>query len=232
MRQPAMDCPSMELPLVAPLRSAPRPITSEQPAKTPSLLSRVEPIPPTDSPKRILGIDIENGTRWGWGPHGYTYSIIYSVSRKWVGTPDEECESFWIDWRHADKTLRRHLEPLFQDIAAADAFLGHNFQHDWKGISGLARDLGLPFPEKKPIIDTFKDIPRHDGASKSLEDLCLQFGLGDKPHLPQREWVDAFIRNKPEAILRVRQRNEADVILTERLYLKEKELGWLPRMKR
>lgn len=188
-------------------------------------LLKVVPLSPS-APKRILGIDIENGPRWGWGPNGYTYSIIYCVSFKWVGTPEEETTSIYLDWRKHDRTLRRLLVPLWEAMAEADAFLGHNFQHDWKGLQGLARDLKLPFNGKKQVIDTMRNIPKHDGPSKSLEDLCSQFGLGDKPHLGQREWVDAFIRNKPESIALVRHRNEQDVILTERLFHKECEMGW------
>jgi hypothetical protein len=173
-----------------------------------------------------LGIDIENGTRWGWSP-GYTYSVVYGVSWKWVGTPDEEVESVLIDWRQDDKTLRRLLKGLWDACNEADSFLGHNFRHDFGGLQGLARDILLPFLDARPTIDTFKDIPKHTGASKSLEDLCQQFGLGPKPHLSQRDWTEAFIRWYPEKLAMVRHRNESDVILTEKLYYKEKELGWL-----
>lgn len=175
----------------------------------------------------ILGLDIENGTRWGWGPNGFTFSIIYSVAWKWVGEEDEDVTSVLFDWRADDQTLQQLAAPLFRACEDADAFLGHNFKHDWGGIQGLARDLALPFLDNRPLIDTMRDIPKHDGPSKSLEDLCQQFGLGPKPHLSQRDWVDAFIRWNPEKLAMVRHRNETDVILTERLYHKEKELGWL-----
>lgn len=175
----------------------------------------------------ILGIDIENGTRWGWGPGGYTYSVVYGVAWKWVGTPDDDVQSILIDWRQDDKTLRRLCGDLWKECGKADAFCGHNFRHDWGGLQGLARDIGLPFLDKRPLIDTFKDIPKHSGPSRSLEDLCQQFELGPKPHLSQRDWTDAFIRWNPEKLAMVRHRNEQDVILTERLYHKEKELGWL-----
>jgi DNA polymerase III epsilon subunit-like protein len=178
-------------------------------------------------PKRILGIDIENGTRWGWGPNGYTYSVIYGVAWKEVGTKDKAVQSILIDWRQDDITLRQLAQPLVDACEKTDCFLGHNFSHDWSGLQGLMRDLLLPFLDSRPTIDTFKDIPKHQGASRSLEDLCQQFGLGPKPHLSQRDWTEAFIRWNPEKLAMVRHRNETDVILTERLYLKERELGWL-----
>lgn len=175
----------------------------------------------------VLGIDIENGTRWGWGPNGYTYSVVYGVAWKWVGTPDEDVQSILIDWRQDDKTLRRLCKGLWDAAEECDYFLGHNFKHDFGGLQGLARDIDLPFLEKRPLVDTFADIPKHNGPSRSLEDLCQQYGLGPKPHLSQRDWTDAFIRWDAEKLAMVRNRNEQDVILTERLYRKERELGWL-----
>jgi len=175
----------------------------------------------------ILGIDIENGTRWGWGPQGYTKSVVYGVAWKWVGTPDDDVQSILIDWRQDDNTLRRLCKGLWDDASSCDKFLGHNFRHDYGGLQGLARDIGLPFLPKKPLIDTFKDIPKHQGPSRSLEALCAQYGLGPKPHLSEYDWTVAFIRWNKEKLAMVRHRNEQDVILTERLYLKELELGWL-----
>ena len=112
MTQPEPDSPSTELPLVAPLRQEPRPTTSES-QPIPILLSKVTPISPKASPKRILGVDIENGTRWGWGPHGFTHSIIYCITTKTVGTPDDAVATYWIDWRADDETIRSQLAPMF-----------------------------------------------------------------------------------------------------------------------
>lgn len=180
----------------------------------------------TDHEPKILGLDIENGTRWGWGPNGYTFSIIYCVTTKWFRKPDTGY-TYWIDWRLPDHVLQEQTALLWEEMELADKFLGHNFQHDFSGIMGLARDISVPFPAKKPVIDTYKDIPAHKGESSSLDNLCAQFGLGDKPHLPQYDWVQAFIRNRPEYVQKVIARNRADVLLTEALYEKELELGWL-----
>jgi len=177
--------------------------------------------------KEVLGVDIENGTRWGWGPNGYTYPQIYAVAWKWVGSPDEDVKCILLDWRQSNETLKDHCGELWDDLSRADKFLGHNFRHDWGGLQGLARDLELPFLKTRPLVDTFKDIPNHTGPSRSLEDLCQQFGLGPKPHLSQRDWTEAFIRWFPDKLEMVKNRNTQDVILTERLYLKEKELGWI-----
>lgn len=225
MKQQEKESQSTGLPSVAPLRVEPSQNGWASMQEAPSPLSKVQPLAPTEQ-QGILGIDIENGPRW-YGPGDYTYPILFCVARKWVGSDESECESILIDWRLTDRTLRRRLLPLFEDIDKADAFLGHNFRHDWGGLVGLARDVGLPLPEKKRVVDTMRDIPKHQGASKSLEDLCRQFELGDKPHLSARDWINALHRWNPDALARVRERNEMDVILTERLYWKEMELGWL-----
>jgi hypothetical protein len=180
--------------------------------------------------KRILCLDIENAPRW-YGPGDYTYPIVFVVGYKWVGEPDESVVSVLIDPRSDQETKQQLTAPLWAALAEADSFLGHNFRHDWGGVSGLARDVGASFPERRTTIDTMRSIPRHQGASKSLENLCKELGVGEdiggKPHLTAYDWTAAYHYWLPEFIQRVRHRNRIDVILTERLYLKEKELGWL-----
>ena len=178
---------------------------------------------------RILNLDVENGPKWGWGPGGYTYSAVFCIGRKWVGESEKTTTTVLVDWRQDDETVRQILAPVYADIAAADAFLGHNFSHDTGLLVGTAKDFGMPLPDvAKPIIDTMRSVPKSEGAMRSLEALCEQFDLGEKPHLPPYAWVEAWIRWKPEALNRVRHRCFMDVVLTERLYRKEQELGWLP----
>jgi DNA polymerase III epsilon subunit-like protein len=122
-------------------------------------------------------------------------------------------------------TIRRQLEPLKVAIDLSDRLLGHNFRHDWRGITALFRDLGMSEPVKKPVIDTMRCIPA--GIPRSLDALCDRFELGEKPHLSATDWTRALRRKEPDAIELVKNRNREDVILTERLYHKEREIGWL-----
>jgi hypothetical protein len=103
--------------------------------------------------------------------------------------------------------------------------LGHNFRHDWKGLTGLFRELNMTEPRKPPVVDTMRCIPA--GIPRSLKDLCKRFDLGEKPDLANWDWTRAIRRQEPDAIAKVIDRNRTDVILTERLYHKERELGWL-----
>ena len=177
---------------------------------------------------RLLNLDVENGPKWGWGPGGYTYSGVFCIARKWVGDDENLVTSVLIDWRQDDETVRQLLAPVYADIAEADGFLGHNFSHDTGLLVGLAKDFGIELPDMdKQLVDTMRSVPSSTGAIRSLEALCKQFGLGDKPHIDNYTWVDAWIRWKPEALAVVRNRCEMDVVLTERLYRKEQELGWL-----
>jgi hypothetical protein len=179
----------------------------------------------------ILNLDVENGPSWGWGPNGYTYSQVFCIAWKWVDDIDGPLsvpESVILDWRQDDATVRRLLGDVFGCIEVADAFLGHNFSHDTGLLVGTAKDCGAVLPNvDKPVIDTMRSVPKSTGAMRSLEAMCAQFGLGEKPHIDTYTWKKAWVRWDPEALAVVRNRCEMDVILTERLYRKEQEMGWL-----
>jgi hypothetical protein len=189
-------------------------------------LHEIESVEPS-----ILNLDVENGPSWGWGPNGYTYSQVFCIAWKWVDAidgPQSMPESVLIDWRADDRTIRQLLEPVFACIAVADGFLGHNFSHDTGLLVGTAKDCGAVLPNvDKPVIDTMRSVPSSTGAMRSLEALCAQFGLGEKPHIDTYTWKKAWVRWDPEALAVVRNRCEMDVILTERLYRKEQEMGWI-----
>lgn len=171
---------------------------------------------------RILGVDIENHPLW-YGGGDYVYDLVFCISDKWVG--DEEVRTIFIDWRKADSTILRQLKPLRERLTEANAFLGHNFRHDWKGLRALYAFLDQPDLEQKRLVDTMRACP--SGPPRSLEYMCDHFGLGEKPHLTAEDWIKAIFRWDPQAREKVIHRNRMDVILTERLYHKERDLGWL-----
>lgn len=178
--------------------------------------------------RSILNLDVENGPSWGWGPNGYTYSQVFCIAWKWVGEAEDTVQSVLLDWRQDDATVRRLLGDVFKCVAVADAFLGHNFSHDTGLLVGTAKDCGADLPNvDKPVIDTMRSVPKSSGAMRSLEAMCAQFGVGEKPHIDTYTWKKAWVRWDPEALSVVRNRCEADVLLTERLYRREQELGWL-----
>lgn len=203
--------------------------------------------PEPEPAPRILNLDVENGPSWGWGPSGYTYSQVFCIAWKWVSEPGKKLtvapsagisqsmkhrsdspQSVLLDWRQDDATIRALLAPVFACIEEADGFLGHNFTHDTGLLVGTAKDCGAVLPNvDKPVIDTMRSVPKSSGAMRSLEALCAQFGLGEKPHLDTYTWKKAWVRWDAEALAAVRHRCEMDVILTERLYRKEQEMGWL-----
>jgi DNA polymerase III epsilon subunit-like protein len=169
-----------------------------------------------------LGVDIENKPDW-YGGGDFVYDRIVCISWKWLN--QSQVDTVFLDWRHKSSSLVRQLKPLWESIHETEAFLGHNFRHDWKGIQLIFRELHQPPLEKRTVIDTMRCIP--SGIPRSLDDLCSRFDLGAKPHLTGRDWTDALERFVPAKIELVKHRNREDVILTERLYWKERELGWL-----
>lgn len=224
--QPEPERASTLLPSVAPLRSAPSTTTgSESEPATPIQPLRLPLIPPISHsrwPNRILGIDIENKPLW-YGGGDFVYDQVVCITPKWVG--DELAETIWLDWRLADRTLIRLLQPLRDMIDDCDVLLGHNFRHDWRGLQSVFNHLKQPFLPKRSVVDTMRCLP--SGMPRDLEWLCDMFSLGHKPHVPKRTWIAALERYEDWAIEEVKERNRADVILTERLYEKERELGWL-----
>jgi hypothetical protein len=187
-------------------------------------LSKVLPLTTTEP--LLLGLDIENEPLW-YGGGDFVYDSVVCISAKWVGDPDVHV--FWLDWRKSDKQLVKLLSPLRGLIEECDALLGHNFQHDWKGVRAVFNHLQQPFLPKRQIVDTMRCIP--SGMPRSLEWLCDMFDLGEKPHVPARTWIAALNRYEPWAIEKVKERNRDDVVLTEKLYEREKELGWItPRV--
>lgn len=222
MTQHDSASPSMELPLVAPLRPEPTPTTSESKLRNPIPLSKVPPITATDSPRRILGIDIENKPLW-YGGGDYVYDQVVCITPKWAG--EEPGETLWLDWRRTDRALTRLIQPLRDMIEEADLLLGHNFRHDWRGLQSVFNHLKQPPLPKRGFVDTMRCIP--SGMPRDLEWLCDMFDLGEKPHVPKRTWIAALERHEAWAIDKVKERNRADVVLTERLYDKERELEWL-----
>jgi hypothetical protein len=186
-------------------------------------------LPPEERPQpRILGIDIENKPLWyGGGDFVYDRDVCYSW--KWMG---ESVDTVWLDWRQDDETLLHLLAPLRAAIEDADYLLGHNFQHDWKGLRATFNHLKQPFLPDRPYVDTMRCLP--GGMPRSLEWLCAHLGIGEKPHVTAHTWVAAIDRNDPSAIAIIKERNRADVVLTERLYEKELDLGWItaPRVTR
>jgi hypothetical protein len=193
---------------------------AEAPASTPV---RIPPFQPRIVSRRpqVLGIDIENKPLW-YGGGDFVYDNVICLSSKWVGEPG--VATFWLDWRESAADLLETLAPLRVQIEQADALLGHNFRHDWKGIQAVFNHLSQPFLPDKAIIDTMRCIP--SGMPRSLEWLVSKFELGEKPHVSAWTWVAALERYEPWAIERVKERNRADVELTEALYVREKELGW------
>jgi len=230
MKPIAPESPPTDLPSVEPLSAEPQPPTSTSPPSTATFipLSKVVAIPATDSPNRILGIDIENKPLW-YGGGDFVYDNVVCISYRYVDDPPEHIGTLWLDWSHKDRSLIRQLAPLREMIEEADALLGHNFRHDWRGLQSVFNHLKQPFLPKRQIVDTMRCIP--SGMPRGLEWLCDLFELGEKPHVPARTWIAAIERREDWAIEKVKERNRVDVILTESLYHKERELGWLtPRI--
>lgn len=186
------------------------------------MFNYLDPVWRPPAEPRILGIDIENQPLW-YGGGDFVYDIVNCISWKWVGEPVVKTQ--WLDWRSSDAELLMSLTLLREAIESADAVMGHNFGHDWKGLGATFVHLKQPLLEEKPIVDTMRCIP--SGPPRSLAFLSKLHELTEKPDIDPHTWIQAVLRNDKGAIQKVMARNRADVLITEELYWKEKELGWL-----
>jgi hypothetical protein len=224
--------PSMELPLVAPLRPVPRPTTSGSPPAIPTPLSTVPPLPSTAT-KRILGFDIENRPLAYWYP-GETTAQITAICWKWWDEPDAHVLLLTRNgrWRRDGMVKTLVHQDAFEYFAAvlgdADLVYGHNIRrHDLPIFQAELLRLRLPPLDPVRTQDTLADYPKRKGKSASLESLATELGLGaEKMHMGVVQWERAN-RLEPAGLNETRARVIRDVLLQERLRGRLLDLGYL-----
>lgn len=180
---------------------------------------------------RVLGFDLENRPSAYWYD-GETTSEITAFGWKWLdekrvrvlllqpgGEFHDETGSAWE--REAAYAWFR------EQLCQAGLVYGHNIRrHDLGMLNAALLRLKLsPLPPLR-TQDTFKDLPKRQGLSYSLENLASMYGLGAKRPLSQPEW-EAANRLTPKGVGLARKRVTSDVILQERLRKKLLELGLL-----
>lgn len=195
------------------------PSESQPPRSTPDRLK----IPPKQ-PDRILAFDIENkpGT---YGPGDYTHPKVTAIACQFVGEP--HLYSWCLNRRDRVGT-EMQLDEFIEQWNRSTMVMGHNIRgHDIRILNGLCVSLGRPILEPRRTIDTFRDLPKTAGFSRSLENLCARWGCPvEKVHMPEHVWEEAYDGVR-EATDRMRLRVETDVTMNLWLYAEEKRRGLL-----
>jgi hypothetical protein len=183
---------------------------------------------------RILTIDIENTPHelYGFGLYDQNFGInqikqpgsVFCFAAKWLGEKDV---MFFSDHEHGHAEMIRQAHRL---LSEADIVVGFNSDSfDLKKLNWefeLAR-LGKPRPYR--TVDLLKVARSQFGqgpASKKLDYLVQQLGLGAKTHHQGMPLWIACMNGSEVAWRKMRRYNEQDIRITERLY--NRWLPWIP----
>ena len=173
---------------------------------------------------RGLCFDIENmpGT---YGPGDYTHPKVTAVGGVHL---DETEPQVWCFTRHDHDDMLRGAETFRAMWDAADWVVGHNIKrHDRKILDGFYFTLGLPLLAPKRMVDTYLDLPKMQGLSRSLENLAARWECPiQKMHMPEHAWEAAY-DGVPEFVEMMRARCRTDVEINVWLYHEERKRGYL-----
>jgi len=164
---------------------------------------------------RGLVFDIENkpGT---YGPGDYTHPKVTALGWLWL---DEDRPHGHTFWRDDERGMRERAGEFREAWNEADYVLGHNIRrHDRKILDGLYTALGLPLLDPKRMVDTYLDMPKMAGLSRSLENLADRWDCPIKKlHLSEYDWERAY-DGIPEGVAKMRHRVMTDVQINAWLY--------------
>ena len=175
-------------------------------------------------PVRLFVFDIENkpGT---YGPGDYTHPKVTAVGWQFLGEDEPDGLAFN---RRSRLSMRRNAERFRALWDAADIVIGHNIRrHDKRLLDGFYTTLDLPLLAHKAMVDTYLDLPRMEGLSRSLENLAGRWESPiPKMQMPEHAWEAAY-DGVPEYVERMRQRAITDVQISVWLYHELRRRGLL-----
>ena len=164
---------------------------------------------------RLASADIENkpGT---YGPGDWTHAKVTAIGFQFDGA--EEGVAWCLDRTDLDG-MRQGAEEFRALWDASDRIIGHNFRrHDKKLLDGFYASIDCPLLEDKGIVDTYLDMPKMQGLSRSLENLADRWGCPErKLHLSEYDWERAY-DGVPAAVEIMRERVLSDVRINLWLY--------------
>lgn len=174
-------------------------------------------------PLRLLFYDIENkpGT---YGPGDYTHPKVTAIGCQFL---DEKKGRAWCLRRDVPDSLLVCAKEFRSHWEQADVVAGHNIRrHDRKILDGLYMALGLSLLPQRRTIDTYLDMPKMAGLSRSLENLADRWGCPVKKlKLSEYDWERAY-DGQPEGVELMRKRVLSDVEINIWLFeeLRRREL--------
>jgi len=180
---------------------------------------------------RVLTIDIESkpmqayvwSKKADWIPDSMLIDPggMMCFAAKWLG--DDEV-LYYSDYDNGHAATVRAAHDL---LSRADVVITYNGdRYDVKRLNNEFLQAGLAPPKPFRSIDLFKtNRARFDLPSRKLDYIAQATGVGAKvEHAGFQLWIDCM-GGDPEAWAKMREYNEGDVRLTERLYVRL--LPWL-----
>lgn len=179
---------------------------------------------------RGLCVDIENkpGT---YGPGDYTHPKVTAIGWGWNDHPSPK-----VKGRTVGRVLNRRDAMQMVEIAEelraqweqADFIIGHNARrHDRKILDGMFMALGLELLPRRRIVDTYLDLPKMAGLSRSLENLTERWACPIKKiHIPEHAWEAAYDGIEWAEFL-MKRRVQSDVSINLWLWREEVARGYL-----
>jgi DNA polymerase elongation subunit (family B) len=142
---------------------------------------------------------------------------IICVSYKWLG--EEEVYNIEWDSNQCDKSL---LETMIPVLNEADMIVAHNGdRYDLKFIKTRALKHGLPMLVDYPQFDTLKVAKKKFMFNSNKLDYITEFlGFGNKIKTSMKLWDDIILKRCPEAMEKMVEYCDMDVILLEKVYNK------------
>lgn len=178
------------------------------------------------SAPRILDFDLENRPLSYLGSD-FTTSEVTAIAWGYSDDSVERIRCAMLGKMEPREMLDRFVEAY----NASDIVTGHFIRkHDLPIINGALAEYEMPALKPKLTIDTFFDLRKIKGISKSQESLGSMLGLeSPKVGMNQTMWRAA---NRLERLDQVRDRVIGDVRQHMELRVKLTELGWLgpPKM--
>lgn len=179
------------------------------------------------TPKVLLyDIEVSYGIARAWRP-GYNINLSYGdfikhpsiICISYKFEDEEEVHNLRWDSKQDDKTL---LSLFINVLNQADIIVGHNgdkFDLPWVRTRALFH--GLEMRPKYKSVDTLKIARyRHRFPSNRLDDLGDYLGVGRKIKTDRQLWVDTVCNGDKEALNRMVEYCDQDVLLLEDVYKK------------
>lgn len=176
--------------------------------------------------QRILVFDIENkpGT---YGGGDFTHGKVTAIGCKFIG---DIVTASWCIQREKPSVSKSAAEAFCEYWNAADVVMGHNIRkHDISLLNGHMTTLDMPTLAEKKTIDTYHDMKKMRGLSRSLENLAARWDSPiQKIHLSEYDWERAY-DGIPTAVELMKKRVTSDVLISEWLYgelLRRRLMKW------